>query len=85
MAPLRAKVGFRTVLVTKLLTDDELYRLSCLHFIVESRQLPDGCDSNRFKIDGLIEPVGEGWRLTPLGTHVVKYLEERTRTSHAPC
>lgn len=50
-----------------MISNDDLHRLSCLHFIVETSHLPDGCDSDRFYNEGLIWPIPRGWRLTALG------------------
>ena len=50
-----------------MISDDDLHRLSCLHFIVDNSRLPDGCDCVRLYNEGLIWPIPTGWRLTALG------------------
>jgi hypothetical protein len=62
-----------------MISDDDLYRLSCLHFILESGELPDGCDNDRLFNEGLVSPIPTGWLLTALGKKTVLELERRAQ------
>jgi len=67
-----------------MISNDDLYRLSCLHSIVETSQLPDGCDSDRFYNEGLIWPIPGGWRLTALGEQALAEWEHCAPRSAVP-
>lgn len=49
------------------MNDQDLIWLTCLRALEEAGALPDGCDGKDLERGGLIERVGDGWRLTEGG------------------